>query len=228
MAGADRGRDHARRTALLAGWLRRTRATGHAERWVLRGSIVTAALCPDARSPADVDYVLAPTAVGFDPDRVAEVSAIAEAPPQRALVPFALASAAQALTERCDPANAHTARVDTMVSFGQTSLAELRRGNRLDALTVAPQFDRIMAYPEIAAPAYRLLARYDRTRLLPGVDSQFWTSTFAYLGRIDSANQLDVPQSRRKHEPQPPLLRLFIPLHGRHQGFHIESRHGGR
>ena len=28
-----------------------------------------------------------------------------------------------------------------------------------------------MAYPELAVPAYRLLARYDRTRLLPGVDA---------------------------------------------------------
>ena len=103
--------------------------------------------------------------------RVAEVSAIAEPPPERALVPFALTSAAQALTARCDPANAHTARVGTMVRFGDTSLAAIRAGARLDALTVAPQFDRIMAYPEVATPAYRLLARYDRTRLLPGVDA---------------------------------------------------------
>jgi hypothetical protein len=28
-----------------------------------------------------------------------------------------------------------------------------------------------MAYPELAVPAYRLLARYDHTRLLPGVDA---------------------------------------------------------
>ena len=28
-----------------------------------------------------------------------------------------------------------------------------------------------MAYPELAVPGYRLLARYDRTRLLPGVDA---------------------------------------------------------
>jgi hypothetical protein len=71
VAGADRA-------PLLAGWLRRTRASGHAERWVLRGSLVTAALCRDARAPADVDYVLAPTAAGFDPDAVAaDVRAIA-------------------------------------------------------------------------------------------------------------------------------------------------------
>lgn len=103
--------------------------------------------------------------------RVEEVSALADAPPARALVPFALTAAAQSLAARCAPASAHTARVATMVTFGDTSLADLRAGARLDALSVAPQFDRIMAYPEVATPAYRLLARYDRTRLLPGVDA---------------------------------------------------------
>lgn len=73
--------DPALRRALLAGWLRRTRASGHAERWVVRGSLVTAALCPDARPPADVDYVLASTAAGFDADAIAaEVGAIAALP----------------------------------------------------------------------------------------------------------------------------------------------------
>jgi hypothetical protein len=80
--------DPARRAALLAGWLRRTRASGHAGRWVLRGSVVTAALCRDARPPVDVDYVLAPTAADFDPDRIAaEVRAIAARPdPSTALM----------------------------------------------------------------------------------------------------------------------------------------------
>jgi hypothetical protein len=58
-----------------------------------------------------------------------------------------------------------------MVRFGETPLAALRAGARLDAVVVAPQFDRVMAYPEVATPAYRLLARFDRTRLLPGVDA---------------------------------------------------------
>jgi hypothetical protein len=103
--------------------------------------------------------------------RVAEVAVLAEAPPVRTLVPFALASAARALTDRCHPANAHRARVGSMVHVGDTSLADLAAGTPLDSVTVAPQFDRILAYPELPTPAYRLLARYDRTRLLPGVDA---------------------------------------------------------
>ena len=103
--------------------------------------------------------------------RLDEAGVLAEAPPERALVPFALTAAAQVLTARCDPANAHTARVGTMVRFGETPLSALAAGTRLDALVVAPQFDRIMAYPEVGIPAYRLLARHDRTRLLPGVDA---------------------------------------------------------
>ena len=102
---------------------------------------------------------------------VATVTTLADAPPARALVPFALAGAATALTERCHPSLAHTARVDAMVRFGATGLGDLRTGPSPAGLDVAPQFDRIMAYPELAIPAYRLLARYDRTRLLPGADA---------------------------------------------------------
>lgn len=48
-------------------------------------------------------------------------------------------------------------------------------GERLDRASrpdvkVAPAFDRIMATPAITTPLYELLADYDRTRLLPGVD----------------------------------------------------------
>jgi hypothetical protein len=48
-------------------------------------------------------------------------------------------------------------------------------GEKLDAasrsgLIVAPTFDRIMVAPSIVTPLYELLADYDRTRLLPGVD----------------------------------------------------------
>ncbi len=78
----------------------------------------------------------------------------------------------QSLTARCHPSNAHIARVGSMVRFGDTSLDRPDAPARRSAvLTVAPTFDRIMAYPELAVPAYRLLARYDRTRLLPGVDA---------------------------------------------------------
>lgn len=65
------GTDPARRRALLAGWLRRAAGEPEVARWVLRGSLVTAALCRDARPPVDVDYLLAATADGFDPDAIA-------------------------------------------------------------------------------------------------------------------------------------------------------------
>ena len=58
-----------------------------------------------------------------------------------------------------------------MVRFGAVSLADLTGGPAAGGLTVSPQVDRIMAYPEIDDPSYRWLARYDRDRLLPGVDS---------------------------------------------------------
>jgi hypothetical protein len=62
-AGADGG---AAPPDLLAGWLRRAQSVPAASAWVLRGSLVTAALCPGARAPADVDYLLpgAPSAPG--------------------------------------------------------------------------------------------------------------------------------------------------------------------
>ncbi len=103
--------------------------------------------------------------------QIADVGALAEAPPGRELVPYALAAAAQSLEARCHPSNAHVARVGSMLSFGDGSPTDLRVGAVHDGVTIAPTFDRIMAYPELAVPAYRLLARYDRTRLLPGVDA---------------------------------------------------------
>lgn len=45
------------RRALLAGFLRRTRACAEAAPLVLRGSLVLDALCPGARTPQDVDFV---------------------------------------------------------------------------------------------------------------------------------------------------------------------------
>lgn len=103
--------------------------------------------------------------------QLVEVSAISDAAPVSQLVAFALQTAAGALTQRCDPATAHTSRVATMVRFGETTLAQMRAGSLVGGLKVAPLFDRIMAYPELHDPAYRMLARYDRDRLLPGVDA---------------------------------------------------------
>ena len=71
------------RPALLAGWLRRARAIEATAPWVLRGSLVTAALCPGARPPADVDYLLPGDAGGFAPEAIAAtvrgVAAVADA-----------------------------------------------------------------------------------------------------------------------------------------------------
>jgi len=100
-----------------------------------------------------------------------EVSAISDDAPAAQLVAFAMPSAAEALKSRCNPLFAHTTRVGTMVRFGDASLGDLRAGVIVGGLHVAPQFDRIMAYPELNDAAYRMLARYDRDRLLPGVDS---------------------------------------------------------
>jgi hypothetical protein len=102
---------------------------------------------------------------------VGEVSGIGVAAPTTSVVAFQMAAAAAALTARCDPAFAHTSRVASMVRFGSTSLGLMTAGTAVGGLTVAPRFDRIMAYPELRDPSYRLLARYDRARLLPGVDS---------------------------------------------------------
>lgn len=103
--------------------------------------------------------------------RLAEISVLADARPASSLVAFPLDAAAKALATRSAPANAHVARLGTMLSFGSTSLSQLVAGVRLDGLSLSPQADRIMAYPELRDPAYRMLARYDRDRLLPGVDA---------------------------------------------------------
>lgn len=68
------------RAAALAGWLRRAARAGDPA-WVVRGSICTATWCPDARPPADVDYVAPGTAADFDDAALrARLHAIAEAP----------------------------------------------------------------------------------------------------------------------------------------------------
>lgn len=54
------------RTAALVGWLRRAAGEPATAAWVLRGSLVTAALCPGARAPADVDYALPGDRTTFD------------------------------------------------------------------------------------------------------------------------------------------------------------------
>ena len=73
-AGADP------RAAALAAWLRRA-ATAGDPAWIVRGSLVTAALCPGARSPADVDYLAPGRGADFDDAAVAaRLYTIAAAP----------------------------------------------------------------------------------------------------------------------------------------------------
>lgn len=100
-----------------------------------------------------------------------EVSALPAPRPAATVVAFPLAGASAALRDRCAPANAHVARLGTMVRFGSTPLSELVAGAAIDGLAVSPLVDRVMAYPELPEPAYRMLARHERDRLLPGVDA---------------------------------------------------------
>ncbi len=73
-AGADP------RAAALAAWLRRA-ATAGDPAWIVRGSLVTAALCPGARAPADVDYLAPGRGADFDDAAVAaRLYTIAAAP----------------------------------------------------------------------------------------------------------------------------------------------------
>jgi hypothetical protein len=72
---------------------------------VLRGSIVTAALCPGARAPADVDYLVPGDAAGFDAAALEQVVRAVAAVP--------------------DPAIA-LAVVSTEVIFGETASPGLR------------------------------------------------------------------------------------------------------
>lgn len=106
------------------------------------------------------------TAVSY----VDAISGIAVAPQARQVVPYAIDQAATALKERCRPIHAHAARLDAMVRFGEHALTEVRSGAVVEGIAVAPLFDRVMAYPRIDEPVSRLLARWDRSRLLPGVE----------------------------------------------------------
>jgi hypothetical protein len=63
-AGTDGAR--AARTRRLVAWLRCAAAEPALSSWVLRGSIVTAALCPGAREPGDVDYLAPGDGASFD------------------------------------------------------------------------------------------------------------------------------------------------------------------
>ncbi|MBW2717298.1 MAG: hypothetical protein JRD94_01725, partial [Deltaproteobacteria bacterium] len=103
-------------------------------------------------------------------DQLREVASFDKSSPAQTLVSFGLAEAATALTDRSNPAVAHAVRVGAMVRFGTKTLGALVAGETVDGIAVPPEFDRVMAYPVLNDPAYRMLAEYDRSRLLPGVD----------------------------------------------------------
>jgi hypothetical protein len=91
---------------------------------------------------------------------------IGETPPAPALVPLDLGRVGDVLLARTDPA--------VMVPKRLVGMLVTSRGPLLSAaipgLLVPPTFDRILAAPDVPAPAYRYLAAYDRKRFLPGVD----------------------------------------------------------
>lgn len=79
------------RAAALASWLRRAAVAGDPA-WIVRGSLVTAARCPGARPPADVDYVAPGAGADFDDAALAaRLYTIAAAADPRAVDPIALA-----------------------------------------------------------------------------------------------------------------------------------------
>jgi hypothetical protein len=82
------------------------------------------------------------------------------------LVGFNLDAVRGTILQQTDPDIAVRLRTAARVRVAGQRLDQLVRPN----VTVAPTFDRIMVAPTIVTPLYELLAEYDRTRLLPGVD----------------------------------------------------------
>jgi hypothetical protein len=86
--------------------------------------------------------------------------------PARTVVPFGVAAAARAVVRGTDPVTVVPKRLATMLWVrGRSLLAEV-----IDGLEVVATMDRILAAPDLPAPVYEYLARYDRDRFLPGVD----------------------------------------------------------
>lgn len=94
---------------------------------------------------------------------------LANRAPVPELVSFDLHGAAAALLARSNPEITNPARVGTMVKLG--GVAVTARDQTAARWKVAPLLDRVMAYPVFDVPLYKYLARYDRTRFVPGIDS---------------------------------------------------------
>ena len=89
------------RAAALASWLRRALVDPGATGWTVRGSIVTAALCPGARPPADVDYLVPGDATTFDAGALARTVGSIIARPDA--TPLVLASTEVIWAETASP-----------------------------------------------------------------------------------------------------------------------------
>ncbi|MBI5301751.1 MAG: hypothetical protein HY868_06425 [Chloroflexi bacterium] len=79
-------------------------------------------------------------------------------------VAFGVKTARDTLVARLDPDVMVLRRVQTMIG-GEAGLAL----ESIIGVKVLPTFDRVMVAPEIAAPMYSYLAKYDRERFLPGI-----------------------------------------------------------
>ena len=97
----------------------------------------------------------------------ATATGLGNTPPARQLVSFDLAAASGAILVQTDPQRTIRLRTAARVRIAGERFDHASRPN----VQVAPAFDRIMVAPTIVTPLYELLARHDRTRLLPGVDA---------------------------------------------------------
>jgi len=97
---------------------------------------------------------------------LASAANLGTAPPVLDLVPLDLGHVESVLVARTDPVVMVPKRLSGMfLTVHGSLLTEVIPG-----LLLAPTFDRVMAAPDLPAPAYRYLASYDRKRFLPGVD----------------------------------------------------------
>lgn len=96
--------------------------------------------------------------------KMAQATRLDTPDPLAAFVAFDVKGARDTLVARLNPEVMVLRRVRTMIG-GEAGLAL----ESILGLKVLPLFDRVMAAPEIAAPMYSYLARYDRERFLPGI-----------------------------------------------------------
>jgi hypothetical protein len=86
--------------------------------------------------------------------------------PAATFVAFDMTAVKGSIVQKTDPRVVIPARIKTMIHVGSTALI----GGLHDRVTVSPQTDRVMAFPQLAISASAYLARLDQTRFLPGVD----------------------------------------------------------